>query len=40
VMAVWRDVDSERRRFGICIWLTGGEIAIGKRLYRIRWAVQ
>lgn len=33
----WRDVDSERRQFGVEVWLTGGQIRLGKRLYRCRW---
>ena len=35
---VWRDVDSERRHFGICLWATGGEMRLGHRLYRWRYA--
>jgi len=37
-LALWRDVDSEHGRLGFTIWRTGGEIRIGKRLYRVRWA--
>lgn len=37
-LAAWRDVDSHRRRFGFTVWLTGGEVRIGRRLYRVRWA--
>lgn len=37
-LAFWRDVDSGHRRFGFTVWLTGGEVRIGKRLYRVRWA--
>jgi hypothetical protein len=37
-MNAWRDVDGERRKFGICIWASGGELRIGKRLYRVRWS--
>lgn len=33
----WRDVDSERNKFGFEIWATGGQIRFGKRLYRVRW---
>lgn len=36
-MTIWRDIDSDRRNFGINLWLTGGEIRIGHRLYRWRY---
>lgn len=36
-MNVWRDVDSERRSIGIRVWLQGGEVRIGKHMYRWRW---
>lgn len=32
----WRDVDSERRRFGFKLWWRGGEVSFGKRMYRFR----
>lgn len=35
--AVWREYDSRHNRFGFTIWLTGCEVYLGKRLYRIRW---
>lgn len=37
-MTIWRDVDHHYRRFGFSIWLTGGEINLGKRGYRVRWS--
>lgn len=36
-LTAWRDVDHSRRRFGVAIWLTGAEVSIGRRLYRVRW---
>jgi hypothetical protein len=33
--AAWRDVDFERGSFGIKIWRWGGEVHLGKRLYRL-----
>lgn len=30
----WRDIDSERRRYGVVVWSGGGEMNVGKRLYR------
>jgi hypothetical protein len=33
----WRDVDSERSSIGFRVWLQGGELRLGRRLYRWRW---
>jgi hypothetical protein len=36
--AVWREVDSSRPQVGLRVWRTGGEVVIGRRMYRARWA--
>jgi hypothetical protein len=36
--AAWRDVDGDRRSFGLRIYSTGASLNVGRRLYRIRWA--
>lgn len=36
-LAVWREVDSERGSLGARVWLTGGEVCLGKRMWRVRW---
>jgi len=37
-MTIWRDADSTRPRLGIVLWATGGEVHMGRRLYRWRYA--
>jgi hypothetical protein len=37
IPVVWREIDHERREFGIRIWATGGEISVGRRMYRALW---
>lgn len=37
-MSIWRDLDNRRRQWGLAIWSTGGEVRLGRRLYRARWA--
>ena len=36
-MKVWKDVKLTRHALGVTIWLQGGELRIGRRLYRWRW---
>jgi hypothetical protein len=33
----WRDIDDTKRRVGLVLWATGGEIRLGRRLYRWRY---
>lgn len=35
--AFWREMDSDRRYLGIRLWFTGGEVCIGKRMWRWRY---
>jgi hypothetical protein len=37
VITGWRDADFERLTFGFRVWAGGGEVALGRRLYRVRW---
>lgn len=34
---IWREIAPERRAFGLKVWLTGGEVYLGKLHYRVRW---
>jgi hypothetical protein len=36
-MSAWRDVDHDRPRLGFSVWKGGGEVSLGRRLYRWRW---
>jgi hypothetical protein len=35
----WRDVDSDRRAFGIKFYVQGGQLHLGRKMYRWRWYV-
>lgn len=36
-MKIWQDVRDTRNSLGVKLWLQGGELRLGKRVYRVRW---